>query len=187
MSNETSGEHYTPRDVVDLTGFLSSSLNQMTISVVKGRSEPFTIVVVVLGGCCPLGKRWVLDNINSDLEINLYGQELNPVTYSVCKSDILITGENPNNIKLGSSLSEDGYPGSKFDYMITNPPFGVSWKSDQSFVNEESQSQFGRFSVGTPRVSDGSLLFPTTSDFQRWMRRGSRIGNRIQWITSLYR
>lgn len=174
MSNETSGEHYTPRDVVTLLVSLLFSESDDDLSG-QGKIRTLYDCCCGTGGMLSLGKRWVLDNINSDLEINLYGQELNPVTYSVCKSDILITGENPNNIKLGSSLSQDGYPGSKFDYMITNPPFGVSWKSDQSFVNEESQSQFGRFSVGTPRVSDGSLLF-LQHLISKMDEKGSRIG-----------
>ena len=95
------------------------------------------------------------------LKIELYGQELNDVTYAICKSDFLMADENPDNIKgPRSSLSEDGYPDRKFDYMITNPPFGVSWKADEDFVkNEAKDNSNGRFSIGTPRTSDGSLLF----------------------------
>jgi type I restriction enzyme M protein len=87
----------------------------------------------------------------------------------------LISGEKPDNIKLGSSLSEDGFVGDKFDYQITNPPFGVSWKSEEEFVNNESQNPNGRFFVGTPRTSDGSLLF-LQHMISKMEEKGSRIG-----------
>jgi len=127
------------------------------------------------GGMLTMGKEWVLENINPNIEIKLSGQELNPQTYSICKSDMLISGENPDNIKLGSSLSEDGFQGEKFDYMITNPPFGVSWKSEEEFVVNESNNPQGRFSVGTPRTSDGSLLF-LQHLISKMESKGSRVG-----------
>jgi type I restriction enzyme M protein len=105
----------------------------------------------------------------------LSGQELNPQTFSICKSDFLIIGEDPNRIKLGSSLSNDQFEGNKFDYQITNPPFGVSWKSEQEFIDNESKNPFGRFSVGTPRTSDGSLLF-LQHMISKMKPEGSRIG-----------
>ena len=88
---------------------------------------------------------------------------------------MMITGENPENIRQGSSLSEDRFQGERFDYMVTNPPFGVSWKSEQDFVQNESENSQGRFSVGTPRVSDGSLLF-LQHMISKMEDRGSRIG-----------
>ena len=98
--------------------------------------------------------------MNKNLKIELYGQELNDVTYSICKSDFLMSNENPENIKGPlSSLSDDKYQNRKFDYMITNPPFGVSWKSEEEFVTNEAKDPNGRFSSGLPRTSDGSLLF----------------------------
>jgi len=105
----------------------------------------------------------------------LLGQELNPQTFSICKSDMMITGEDPNNIRLGSSLSEDQFQGEKFDYMTTNVPFGVSWKSEQDYIINESENSQGRFSVGTPRVSDGSLLF-LQHLISKMEDKGSRIG-----------
>jgi len=105
----------------------------------------------------------------------LYGQELNPFTFSICKSDFLITGEDPERIQLGSSLSEDSFEGRKFDYMITNPPFGVSWKSEATFIEEESKNPQGRFTAGTPRSSDGSLLF-LQHMISKMKPEGSRIG-----------
>jgi type I restriction enzyme M protein len=112
-----------------------------------------------------LVKNGFKNNVSKDVEVNMFGQELNPQTYSICKSDFLITNEQPENIKLGSTLSKDGYQDTnrKFDYMICNPPYGVSWKKDQKFVIKESKRILtGRFSVGTPRVSDGQLLISST-------------------------
>jgi type I restriction enzyme M protein len=105
----------------------------------------------------------------------LFGQELNPFTYSICKSDFLITDEDPERIKLGSSISEDQFDGKQFDYSITNPPFGVSWKAEKEFVKEEAKNQMGRFSAGTPRTSDGSLLF-LQHLISKMKPEGSRIG-----------
>jgi type I restriction enzyme M protein len=127
------------------------------------------------GGILTIGKNWILENINPNVEINLYGQELNPQTYSVCKSDMLITGENPNNIRLGSSLSNDHFQGVKFDYLMSNVPFGVSWKGEQDFIENESQNPNGRFFVGTPRSSDGSLLF-LQNMISKMEPTGSRVG-----------
>jgi type I restriction enzyme M protein len=122
-----------------------------------------------------IGKEWIHENINPNIEIKLSGQEINPQTFSICKSDMLISGENPDSIKLGSSLSYDGFQGEKFDYMITNPPFGVSWKSEEEFIKNESSNPQGRFSVGTPRSSDGSLLF-LQHLISKMEKNGSRIG-----------
>ena len=114
--------------------------------------------------------------LNKDLKIELFGQERNPITYAICKSDFLMADENPDNIKgPRSSLSEDGYPDRKFDYMITNPPFGVSWKADEDFVKNEAKDNNGRFSIGTPRTSDGSLLF-LQHLIHKMEPKGSRIG-----------
>jgi type I restriction enzyme M protein len=175
MSNETSGEHYTPRDIVSL-------LVSLVFSPDKDKLQERGKIISVFDPCCgtggmlTIGKEWVHDNINKDISVNLFGQELNETTYSICKSDFLITDENPNNIKLGSSLSQDGFPETdrRFDYMITNPPFGVSWKSEKSFIEDESQ-RGGRFNVGTPRVSDGSLLF-LQHMISKMETQGSRIG-----------
>ena len=175
MSNETSGEHYTPRDIVSL-------LVSLVFSPDKDKLQERGKIISVFDPCCgtggmlTVGKEWVHDNINKDISVNLFGQELNETTYSICKSDFLITGENPNNIKLGSSLSQDGFPETdrRFDYMITNPPFGVSWKSEKSFIEDESQ-RGGRFNVGTPKVTDGSLLF-IQHMISKMETQGSRIG-----------
>ena len=100
-----------------------------------------------------------IQEVNPSAEVLLFGQELNDLTYAIAKSDFLVTGEDPNNIRLGSSFSQDRFRGQRFDYMLSNPPFGVSWKKEKGFIDEEAASPNGRFSAGTPRVSDGALLF----------------------------
>ena len=176
MSNETSGEHYTPRDVVNLLVSLVFSSDKEKLS------DPNKIISVYdpccgTGGMLTIGKDWVHENINKNVDINLFGQELNPQTYSICKSDFLITDEEPDHIKLGSTLTNDQHSENnrKFDYMITNPPFGVSWKSEQKQILNESKEYGGRFSVGTPRSSDGSLLF-LQHLISKMETQGSRIG-----------
>ena len=158
MSNETSGDHYTPRDIVRLLVsllFTNEESNLKGKGIVRSLFDPCSGT----GGLLTMGKEWVNEKINPDVEFILFGQELNPQTYSICKSDMMMLGEHPNNIKGGSSLSDDKFQGKKFDYQITNPPFGVSWKSEEEFVKNESSNPQGRFFIGTPRVSDGSLLF----------------------------
>lgn len=174
MSNETSGEHYTPRDIVRLLVSLVFTPDKEKLS------QPNKILSVYdpccgTGGMLSIGKNWVHENINPNIDINLFGQELNPQSYSICKSDFLITNEEPDNIKLGSTLTKDQHLGRGFDYMITNPPFGVSWKSEVNQIINESSEMGGRFSVGTPRVSDGSLLF-LQHLISKMETQGSRIG-----------
>jgi type I restriction enzyme M protein len=174
MSNETSGEHYTPRDIVRLLVSLVFSPDKEKLS------QPNKILSVYdpccgTGGMLSIGKNWVHENINPNIDINLFGQELNPQTYSICKSDFLITDEEPDNIKLGSTLTNDKHNDRGFDYMITNPPFGVSWKSEEKQIINESKEFGGRFTVGTPRISDGSLLF-LQHLISKMETQGSRIG-----------
>jgi type I restriction enzyme M protein len=176
MSNETSGEHYTPRDIVSLLVSLVFSPE------IDKLSKPNRIVSLYdpccgTGGMLTVGKDWIQENISKDIEVNMFGQELNPQTYSICKSDFLITNEQPENIKLGNTLSKDGYQDSnrKFDYMICNPPYGVSWKKDAKQVKNESKESDGRFSAGTPRTSDGQLLF-LQHMISKMEPGGSRIG-----------
>jgi type I restriction enzyme M protein len=175
MSNETSGEHYTPRDVVSL-------LVSLIFSPDKDSLQGSGLIRSVFDPCCGTGgmlsvsKNWIHNEVNPDITLRMSGQEFNPQTYSICKGDFLITGEDPEQIRLGSSLSEDKFPRDRFDYMITNPPYGVSWKSEQGFIEEESKNPQGRFSVGTPRSSDGQLLFLQHMISKMDPDRGSRIG-----------
>jgi type I restriction enzyme M protein len=174
LSNESSGQYYTPRDIVKLLVSLVFSGSEEDLKG-EGKIRSIFDPCCGTGGMLTIGKEWIIDNINPNLELKLFGQETISETYSICKSDILISGENPDNIKLGSSLSEDRFQGERFDYMITNPPFGVSWKSEEEFVVNESNNPQGRFSVGTPRTSDGSLLF-LQHMISKMETKGSRIG-----------
>ena len=174
MSNETSGEHYTPRDVVRLLVSLVFSVDKDDLQG-EGKVRSIFDPCCGTGGMLTIGKEYVHQNVNDKVKLRLLGQELNPQTYSICKSDMLITEEDPDNIRLGSSLSEDSFQGDKFDYMITNPPFGVSWKSEKEFIENEGRNFYGRFSVGTPRTSDGALLF-LQHMISKMESKGSRIG-----------
>ena len=174
MSNETSGEHYTPRDVVGLLVSLLFAEHREDLrgqGVIRSIFDP----CCGTGGMLTIGKKYFREHINPDATIRLSGQELNAQTYAICKSDMLITGENPGAIRHGSSLSNDQFQGERFDYMITNPPFGVSWKSDEAAVKAEAQNANGRFSAGTPRSSDGALLF-LQHMLSKMEDRGSRVG-----------
>ncbi len=159
ISNEESGDHFTPRDIVKLLVSLVFGGDKEKL---KGEDKIRSVYdpCCGTGGMLTIGKEWIKENVNKKLKVELFGQELNDITYAICKSDFLMSDENPENIKGPlSSLSDDQYPDRKFDYMITNPPFGVSWKSEEDYINQEAKDMKGRFSVGTPRVSDGSLLF----------------------------
>ncbi len=175
MSNETSGEHYTPRDVVRLLVSLVFTEDKENLQG-EGKVRSIFDPCCGSGGMLTIGKEYIHQNINDKLKLRLLGQELNDTTYSICKSDMLITNENPDNIRGPvSSLSDDQFQGEKFDYMITNPPFGVSWKSEKEFIENEQSNPLGRFTVGIPRVSDGSLLF-LQHMISKMERKGSRIG-----------
>ena len=175
MSNEESGDHFTPRDVVKLLVSFVFGGDRENLQG-EGKIRSVFDPCCGTGGMLTIGKQWVHENINPDLKIDLYGQELNDVTYSICKSDFLMMNENPDNIHGPcSSISDDRLQGRKFDYMITNPPFGVSWKSEKNFVEGEKKDPNGRFFVGTPRVSDGSLLF-LQHLIHKMNPEGSRIG-----------
>ncbi len=158
-SNETAGEHFTPRDIVRLTTGLvfgedDELLNQD--GIIRTVYDP----TAGTGGFLSSGAEYVREH-NPDAVIKVYGQELNPESYAICKADMLIKGQDVQNIKLGNTLSNDQLSTDKFDYMLSNPPFGVDWKKiEQDIKDEHEQKGFdGRFGAGLPRVSDGSLLF----------------------------
>lgn len=179
MSNETSGEHYTPRDIVRLLVAMVFTSEKDNLSDNSGGVNVRSIYdpCCGTGGMLTIGKEWIKENIDSDVKINLYGQELNPQTYSICKSDFLISGENPENIKGNdlSTLSNDQYEGEKFHYMIANPPYGTSWKAEEDEIKEEAKNPNGRFAVGLPGTSDGQLLF-VQHMISKMKPTGSRIG-----------
>ena len=175
ISNEESGDHFTPRDIVKLLVSFVFGGDKENLQG-GGKIRSVYDCCCGTGGMLTIGKEWIKENINKDLKVELFGQELNDVTYAICKSDFLMSDENPENIQGPlSSLSEDQFPDRKFDYMITNPPFGVSWKSEENFIKQEEKDSSGRFSVGTPRTSDGSLLF-LQHLIDKMEVSGSRIG-----------
>ena len=166
QSNETAGEHYTPREVVKLMVhilFFSDKENLQKEHIVKTICDP----ACGTGGMLTVSKDYIKKSINQNASIFLYGQELNPVTYAVCKSDMLLKGEDSEKIRGGekdhsqaSTLSNDQFIDQKFDYQISNPPYGVDWKKDKESVDREAERGFaGRFGAGLPRISDGQLLF----------------------------
>ncbi|OQY30839.1 MAG: restriction endonuclease subunit M [Spirochaetaceae bacterium 4572_59] len=158
-SNETAGEHFTPRDIVNLTTSL------VFIEDDSALSQPGTIRTIYdptagTGGFLSSGMEYVY-KMNSQAAMKAFGQELNPESYAICKADMMIKGQDVSNIKLGNTLSGDQLSDMKFDYMLSNPPFGVDWKMIEQTVKDEQalRGYEGRFGPGLPRVSDGSLLF----------------------------
>jgi len=166
QSNETAGEHYTPREVIRL---MTRLLLDPDESKIKGDSKIIEIYdpTCGTGGMLTISKEHIKSDINPDAKVYLYGQELNPQTYAIAKSDILIKGENADLIKGGSgehsedsTLSNDQFYDKTFDYVIANPPYGVDWKKDKDAVEAEAaRGDAGRFPAGTPAVSDAQLLF----------------------------
>lgn len=158
-SNETAGEHFTPRDIVRLTTSLVFMEDDEALTkegVIRTIYDP----TAGTGGFLSSGMEYVHE-LNPKAVMRAFGQELNPESYAICKADMLIKGQDVSRIKLGNTLSNDQLPADRFDYMLSNPPFGVDWKKIEGEINNEhTQKGFnGRFGPGLPRVSDGSLLF----------------------------
>jgi len=178
LSNETAGEHFTPREVIRLMVNILF-LNDRDILTSKGIVKTMYDVCAGTGGMLSVAEEY-LNGLNPKARLEVFGQELNAESYAICKSDMLIKGQKPDNIKLGNSLSNDMLSGQKFDYMLTNPPFGVEWKKVEKVVKGEyEKSGFGgRFGAGLPRISDGSLLFllHLISKMKQNGAAGSRIG-----------
>ena len=158
-SNETAGEHFTPRDIVRLTTSLVFMEDDDALT------EPGIIRTIYdptagTGGFLSSGMEYVHE-LNPEAVMRAFGQELNPESYAICKGDMLIKGQDVSRIKMGNTLSEDQLYADRFDYMLSNPPFGVDWKKVESAIKDEHNVKGfdGRFGPGLPRVSDGSLLF----------------------------
>ncbi|MFT6680461.1 MAG: type I restriction enzyme M protein [Haliea salexigens] len=176
-SNETAGEHFTPRDIVHLT-------TSLVLTGQEHKLKPSSIITIYdptagTGGFLSEGDEFI-QQVSTGVTVSLHGQELNPESYAICKADMLIKGQGVDNIKLGNTLSDDQLPTLRADFMLANPPFGVEWKKVQKdVVKEHEQRGFdGRFGPGLPRVSDGSLLFllHLVSKMQDPKQGGSRIG-----------
>ncbi len=159
ISNETAGEHFTPRDVIRLKVnllFIEDDEVLTKPGVVRSLYDP----TAGTGGMLSVADEH-LASMNAEARLVMYGQELNAESYAICKADMLIKGQDIANIVFGNTLSNDGLSGKRFDYMLSNPPFGVEWKKIEREIRKEAEEQGfnGRFGPGLPRVSDGSLLF----------------------------
>jgi len=159
LSNETAGEHFTPREVIRLMVNLLF-LNDKEILTKKGIVKTIYDPACGTGGMLSVAENY-LRELNPRARLEVFGQEVNPESYAICKSDMLIKGENTANIKFGNSFTMDGLESEKFDYMLSNPPFGVEWKKVQTHIKKEHDTKGfgGRFGAGLSRISDGSFLF----------------------------
>ena len=158
-NNEEAGEHFTPREIIRLMVEILMSKDKEILKkpgIIRTVYDP----ACGTGGMLTVAKDHVISKIEGKAQIELFGQEINDETYAVCKSDMIIKGENPDNIKPNSSFSHDGFPDMKFDYILSNPPFGKDWNQDKGFIEEEYERGFsGRFGAGLPRIDDGQFLF----------------------------
>ncbi len=178
MSNETAGEHYTPREVIRLMVellFIEDSDGLTQSGVVRSIYDP----TCGTGGMLSVAEDHLLQ-LNPRARLRYFGQELNDESYAICRADMIIKGQDVRNIAAGNTLSADGHQSERFDYMLSNPPFGVDWKKIERVVRDEHEQQGdnGRFGVGLARVSDGSLLFlmHMVSKMRAAKDGGSRIG-----------
>lgn len=159
LSNETAGEHFTPREVVRLMVnlLLAPDTDQLRV---PGKVFQILDPACGTGGMLTAAEERIYE-YNPDAHVGLYGQELNPESYAICRSDMMIRGENAENIRFGNSFSDDKHYRAHFDYLLANPPFGVEWKKVKEEVESEHEKLgwAGRFGAGLPRINDGSLLF----------------------------
>lgn len=158
-SNETAGEHFTPREVIRLMVNLLFAKDKKTLTkggVICTLYDP----ACGTGGMLSEAAEYIRD-MNHGCLIKVFGQEINPESYAICKSELLIKNQETNHVKFGNSFTQDGLPDMKFDYMLSNPPFGVEWRKVEKYVKNESEQlgYNGRFGAGLPPISDGSLLF----------------------------
>ena len=158
LSNETAGEHFTPREVIRLM------VNLLFIDDEDVLTRPGIVKTLCDPACGTGGMLSVaedhLRSLNPQARLEVFGQELNAETYAVCRSDMMLKGQDASHIRLGNSFSEDHFEGDRFDYLLANPPFGVEWKKVEAEVRKEAEKGFsGRFGAGLPRINDGSFLF----------------------------
>lgn len=178
-NNEEAGEHFTPREVIRL-------MNRIVFDPVEDKIKNIGTILLYdpacgTGGMLSESKEYLKNNLKYDGFVHLFGQEVNDKTYATCKADLLIKGEDPDGVAFGSTLSNDGFPDKKFDFMLTNPPYGKSWKDDRKklLVGDDRKKQIidSRFQMGIPRVSDGQLLF--VSHMLSKMKTDTELGSRI--------
>lgn len=177
--NEDAGQHYTPREVIRL---MVNILFHDDSDILSGNNVVKTIYdpACGTGGMLSVSEEY-LHELNAATELLAFGQELNDQTFAICKADMLIKGNDANFIKDGNTLSDDQFEGQKFDYIISNPPFGREWKNEKAKVESEAKRGFaGRFGAGVPAVSDGQMLFLLTAVSK--MKEPSDGGSRIAII-----
>jgi len=158
-ANAEAGDHYTPREVIELC------VDLMMAEGAGDLKKPGKLIRIY-DGCCGTGgmltvaKRKLKETLGTDENVRLFGQDSNPESYAICRAEMLMLGDDPRNIHEGNTLTEDRLQGEKFDLTLTNPPFGVEWKTEKALVETEFNAKYGsRFMAGLPRISDGQLLF----------------------------
>ncbi|MFI6300181.1 N-6 DNA methylase [Nonomuraea sp. NPDC050790] len=176
-SNETAGEHFTPREVIEL-------MVNLLLAPDLGKFSPGDVINILdpacgTGGMLSAAEEHIREQAVPGLNIEVFGQELNAESYAICQSDMMMKGHDPANIKLGNSFSNDRHQGKTFDYMLANPPFGVEWKNVEDEVKAEAEAlkHSGRFGAGLPRINDGSFLF--LQHMTSKMRQPSQGGTRL--------
>ena len=176
--NEDAGQHYTPREVIELmVNILFTNDNDiLTGNVAKTIYDP----ACGTGGMLSVAQDY-MKKLNSSATLLPFGQEINDETFAICKADMLIKGNDANNIRNGNTLSDDNFKGEKFDYVLSNPPFGREWKNDKKAVEAEAKLKAGgRFGAGLPAVGDGQMLFLQTAIAR--MKEPSQGGSKIAII-----
>jgi type I restriction enzyme M protein len=177
ISNETAGEHFTPREVIRLIVDLLHANDEAALTGTG-------IIRTVYDPACGTGGMLAITEermkaLNPKIRVELYGQELNGESFGICKSDMLVTGHDPEQIAFGNTLTSDAHKGETFHYILSNPPYGVDWKKYQDLIREEAEElgMDGRFGAGLLRISDGQLLFlQHMISKMRTDEIGSRIG-----------
>lgn len=182
-NNEEAGEHFTPREIIKL-------MTHILFTPVKDKIKKGTYLIYDpacgSGGMLTEAENFALDITNSKADFMLYGQEVNPETYAICTSDMLIKGEKSENIAYGSTLSKDGFSHLHFDFMLSNPPYGKTWKIDEDFIVEDrgkkgkENIKDSRFEIGLPSISDGQLLF--LMNMVSKMKHNTELGSRIATV-----
>jgi type I restriction enzyme M protein len=175
-NNEEAGEHFTPREIIKL-------MTHLIFDPIKGKIKDGTYLIYDpacgSGGMLTEAEHFALE-INPKATFHLYGQEVNPETFAICKADMLIKEEDPDKIAFGSTLSNDGFSNLQFDFMLSNPPYGKTWKIDQPAIVDKKEIIDYRFKIGVPRVNDGQLLF--LMNMVSKMKKDSELGSRFATI-----
>lgn len=182
-NNEEAGEHFTPREIIKL-------MTHILFTPVKDKIKKGTYLIYDpacgSGGMLTEAEHFAMDVTNHKADFMLYGQEVNPETYAICTSDMLIKGEKSENIAYGSTLSKDGFPHLHFDFMLSNPPYGKTWKIDEDAIVDDRGKKGkeiikdSRFQIGLPSISDGQLLF--LMNMVSKMKHNTELGSRIATV-----